>query len=108
MHRLASCCLAALVLLIGCKKDVSGSYLVNDNVAVCWRQVVRTLDDHLTGQLVLAELKPDGKIDHKSVSLSGAVNGENITLTGVGLFGLSTATLSGTFDGNTLTLTGVE
>lgn len=108
MHRFALCCLAALVLLIGCKKDVSGSYLVNDNVAVCWLQVVRTPDDHLTGQLVSSVLKPDGKIDHESVSLGGAVNGENVTLTGGGLFGLSTTTLSGTFDGNTLTLTGVQ
>jgi hypothetical protein len=108
MHRFALCCLAALVLLIGCKKDVSGSYLVNDNVAVCWLQVVRTPDDHLTGQLVSSVLKPDGKIDHESVSLTGAVNGENLTLTGGGLLGMATTTLSGTFDGNTLTLTGVQ
>lgn len=108
MRRLAVLGLAGLLCLSACKKDVSGSYLVNDNAAVCWLQVVRTPDDHLTGQLVLSELKPDGTIDHQSVSLNGAVNGENVTLTGGGLFGLSTTTLSGTFDGNALTLAGVQ
>jgi hypothetical protein len=82
MNRFALCCLVASALLTGCKKDVSGSYLADDRVAVCWLQLVRTPDDHLTGQIVSSVLKPDGKIDHGSVSLAGAVNGENITLTG--------------------------
>lgn len=108
MKRFALYCLAALVLLTGCKKDVSGSYLADDKVAVCWLQLVRTPDDHLTGQIVSSVLKPDGKIEHGSVSLTGAVNGENVTLTGSGFLGMATTTLSGTFDGNSLTLTGVQ
>jgi len=108
MNRLALCCLAALVLLTGCKKDVSGSYLADDKTAVCWLQLVRTPDAHLTGQIVSSVLKPDGKIEHGSVSLTGAVNGENVTLTGGGFLGMPSITLSGTFDSNSLTLTGVQ
>jgi hypothetical protein len=108
MNRFALCCLAALVLLTGCKKDVSGSYLADDKVSLCWLQLVRTPDDHLTGQIVSSVLQPDGKIEHGSVSLTGAVNGENVTLTGGGFLGIASTTLSGTFDGNTLTLTGVQ
>jgi hypothetical protein len=108
MRRLASCCLAALILLVGCKKDVSGTYLVNDQGAICWLQLVRTPDNHLTGQLIASALKPDGQIERRSVALTGAVNGENVSLTGGGLFGLSTTTFSGTFEGDSLTLTGVQ
>jgi hypothetical protein len=42
------------------------------------------------------------------VALTGAVDGENVSLTGGGLFGLSTTTFSGTFEGDSLTLTGVQ
>lgn len=108
MNRFALCCLPAFVLLTGCKKDVSGSYLADDKVAVCWLQLVRTPDDRLTGQIVSSVLKPDGKIDHRSVSLTGAVNGENVTLTGDGYLGMAATTLSGTFDGDSLTLSGVQ
>jgi len=108
MRRFALCWLAAIVLLTGCKKDVSGSYLVNDAASVLWLQLVRTPDDHITGQLVTSVLKQDGKIDRSSVSLTGAVNGENITLSGGGLLGMAGTTLSGTFGGDTLTLTGAQ
>jgi hypothetical protein len=108
MRRFALCWVAALLLPTGCKKDVSGSYLASDQQTVCWLPLVRTPDDHVTGQMVCSVMKPDGSIDHESVSLTGAVNGENITLSGGGFFGLATTTESGTFDGNILTLTGVQ
>ena len=108
LRRFAVCWLAGLLLLSGCKKDVSGSYVAADNVAVCWLQIVRTPDDHLSGQIVCSVLKPDGNIEHSSVSLTGAVNGENITLVGGGFLGMATTTLSGTFNGDALTLTGVQ
>ena len=98
----------ALVLLAGCQRDISGSYLARDQTTVCWLQLVRTPDNHLIGQMAVSSLKPDGDIGHSSVSLTGAVDGENVTLSGSGLFGLQTITLSGTFSGNKLTLTGVE
>ncbi len=108
MRRFAFCCLAALVLLVGCKKDVSGTYLLYDQGGVCWLQLVRTPDNHLTGQLITSLLKTDGEIERRSMALTGAVDGENVSLTGGGLFGLSPTTFSGTIEGDTLTLTGVQ
>lgn len=108
MRRFALCCLAALVLLVGCKKDVSGTYLLYDQGGVCWLQLVRTPDNHLTGQLITSLLKTDGEIERRSMALTGAVDGENVSLTGGGLFGLSPTTFSGTIEGDTLTLTGVQ
>jgi len=100
--------LFAALVLSGCRRKISGSYLASDKVAVCWLQLVRTPDNHLTGQIVLSTLKPDGQIEHQSVALTGPVNGENVTLTGSGFLALASATLSGTFDANSLTLTGVQ
>jgi hypothetical protein len=111
MNRIALSCLAYILLLVllgGCHKDVSGSYLAADDGGVMWVQLVRTPDDHVAGQLVLTTLGADGKIEHKDESLTGAVNGENVTLIGGGFAGLGTATLSGTFDGSSLTLTGAN
>lgn len=106
MRRIAIGGIAALMLLGGCRRDVSGSYLADDKQAVCWLQVVRTPDDHVTGQIIFSTLKPDGQIEHESVSLTGAVNGENITLTGGGFLGMSSASLSGTFNRDSITLAG--
>lgn len=108
MRRIALCGLAALILLSGCKRDISGMYLVNDKVAVCWLQLVRTPDNHLTGQLIGSVLKSDGQVERSSVALTGAVDGENVSLTGGGFLGLSTTTFSGTLEGDSLTLTGVQ
>lgn len=108
MRRFVLCGFAALILLSGCRKDVSGSYLAADQSAVCWLPLVQTPDNHVTGQLVCSTLKSDGQIDHESVSLTGAVDSENVTLTGGGFLGMSATTQSGTFDGSSLTLTGVQ
>lgn len=96
------------MLLSGCKKDVSGSYLATDEDTVCWLQLVRTPDDHLSGQIVTSTLKPDGQVEHGSVSLSGAVNGEDITLSGDHFLGMASYVLSGKANGNALTLTSVQ
>lgn len=77
-----------------------------DPSGVVWLQLVRTPDNHLTGQLAASTLKPDGSIQRESSSLSGAVDGKNVTLSGSGFLGLQSFTLAGTFDGDTLTLTG--
>ena len=109
MRCFAVCGLAALVLLGGCKKNLSGTYLAEDKGTVCWLQLVRTPDDHLTGQIVSSDLTPGGKIERGSVPLTGAVNGEDVTLTGSsGFLQTSNMTLSGKFDGNTLTVAGVQ
>ena len=100
--------LAVLVLLTGCKRDISGTYLGSDAATVVWLQLVRTPDNHLTGQLSASLLKADGTIDRRSVSVTGAVDGESVTLTGHGFLGLQTDSLSGTFESGKLTLTGVQ
>jgi hypothetical protein len=108
MRRLSLSVIAVLVLLTGCKRDISGTYLVSDNYTVVSLQLVRTPDNHLTGQLAASVMKPDGSIDRKSAPITGAVDGENVTLSGSRLFGLETLTLSGTLEGDKLTLTGAQ
>lgn len=95
-------------LLCGCQHNISGTYIANDSASVVWLQLVRTPDNHLTGQLAISVLKPDGRVDNNSSSIAGAVDGENVTLTSSGLFGIQSSTLSGTFSGDTLTLTGAQ
>jgi len=106
MSRLCICVLATLSLLCGCQRDISGTYLASDKTAVMWLQLVRTPDDHLTGQLSLSKLNTDGKIEYNSASLAGAIGGENVTLSGSGAFGLQTFTFSGILVGNRLTFSG--
>jgi len=69
---------------------------------------VRTPDGHLSGQVVSSVLKPDGEVEHTSLSLTGAANGETVTLTGGGFLGMANTTLSGTFNGDAITLIGVQ
>ena len=99
---------ASLPLVTGCQRNISGSYLASDNSAVLWLQVVRTPDNHLTGQLAANVLKPDGSIEQNSAPVSGAVDGENVTIQGSRFFGLESFVLSGTLKGNMLTLTGAQ
>ena len=105
---LPACGAFAVVLMAGCHSNISGSYLASDSSAVVWLQVVRTPDDHLTGQIATNVLKPDGTIEQNSVSISGAVDGENLTNQGSRFFGLESFVLSGTLSGNVLTLTGAQ
>ena len=108
LRHLSTSLIAALILVCGCQRDISGTYLATDQNGIVWLQLVRTPDNHLTGQFALSILKPDGKIDRNSVSLTGAVDGENVSLSGSGLFGLQSTALSGTLNGDTLTLTGPQ
>jgi hypothetical protein len=103
-----ACAAFAVVLMAGCHGNVSGSYLASDNSAVVWLQVVRTPDNHLTGQIAANVLKPDGSIEQNSVPIAGAVDGENVTIQGSRFFGLESFVLSGTLSGNVLTLTGAQ
>jgi len=106
MRRLSLCIIVAVVILSGCQRDISGTYLASDKASVAWLQLVRTPDNHLTGQLALSSLKSDGTIDRRSTSLNGAVDGENVTLSGSKFLGFDTFTLSGVLRGGTLTLSG--
>lgn len=98
----------AMVLMAGCHSNISGAYLASDDSAVVWLQVVRTPDSHLTGQIAANVLKPGGTIEQNSVSITGAVDGENVTIQGSRFFGLDSFVLSGTLRGNVLTLTGAQ
>lgn len=69
-----------MILMAGCQHHISGSYLASENSAVMWLQVVRTPDDHLTGQIAADVLKPDGTLVQNAVSISGAIDGESLTI----------------------------
>ncbi len=107
-HRRWLYSLAAVIALTGCHANISGSYLATDQNSVAWLQMVRTPDNRLTGQLAVTTLKPDGTVEQNSAPVTGAVDGENVTLSGSGFLGLGSFTLAGTLEGDTLTLTGVK
>lgn len=106
--RASLCALATAILMAGCQRNISGSYIASDSSSVCWLQLVRTPDDHLTGQLAVFILKPDGTVEQNSTAVTGAVDGENVSVSGSGFLGLQSFTLAGTLSGDTLTLTGVQ
>ena len=105
MKHLSLYVIAAMVLLSGCQREISGKYLGRFTNGICWLQLVRTPDNHLTGQLETLVLGSHGKIERNAVSVTGAVNAGIVTIS-ASLWGVPTVTLSGTFDGNRLTLTG--
>lgn len=98
----------AILLLAGCQQDISGAYLASDQNAVCWLQLVRTPDNHLTGQLDASVMKPDGSIERDSIPVTGAADGDTVSLTGSRFLGLQSVMLSGTLQRNVLTLTGSQ
>lgn len=102
------CALAAAILMAGCQRNISGSYIASDSNSACWLQLVRTPDNHLTGQLAESTLKPDGTVEQNSTAVTGAVDGEDVSVSGSGFLGLQSFTLAGTFSGETLILTGVQ
>jgi hypothetical protein len=106
MKRLSLSTIAVLSLLCGCQRDISGTYIATDSSNVVWLQLVRTPDDHLTGQMAFSTISADGKISQDAVAIAGAINGENVTISVSRWMGLQTATFGGTFEGNKLTLTG--
>jgi len=105
MRGVAGCALIGLLTITGCHRDISGSYLASDKSGVMWLQLVRTPDNHLNGELATALLRPDGTVDRQSISVTGAVDGENVTISASRFLGLESVELSGTLRGDTLTLT---
>src|SRR6266849_4443661 len=100
-------CLAAL-LMTGCQREISGTYMTKFPNAVVWLQLVKTPDNHLTGQFVGLTLEADGKIDQKNANVAGAVDGETMILSTAGIFGMQGGTLSGNLNGSKLTLSGPQ
>jgi hypothetical protein len=97
--------LSALALLSSCQREVSGKFLAKFSNGVYWLQIVRTPDNHLTGQLESLLIGKDGRIQREAVAVTGAVNAGNVTISAT-MFGLQVVTLSGALDGSKLTLTG--
>ena len=95
----------AVLTTSACRREISGKYMAKFTNGVYWLQLVRTPDNHLTGQLESATLGQDGEVQRESVGVTGAVNGDNVTIS-ASMFGLQVVTLAGTIDGNKLTLTG--
>ena len=95
-----------LTLTTGCHRGVSGGYMAKFTNGVDWLQLVKTPDNHLTGQFVELTMQADGKIDQKNGTFTGAIDGETIILLITGIFGMQSGTLSGNLNGNKLTLTG--
>lgn len=93
------------LLLNSCDREISGNYIAKFTNGMYWLQLVKTPDNHLTGQLEEFLLRADGRIDRDTIAVAGAVDGSIVTMSATTL-GLQVLTLSGSFDGNTLTLTG--
>lgn len=87
------------------KTNISGQYLAKFNDGVGFLQLVETPDKHINGQFETVTLNPDGAVRTNSVHVTGAVDGENVTLTlGESSFLHSAATASGIFSAGKLTL----
>lgn len=99
------CVTTVMVLLNGCQREVSGKYLGKFTDGICWLQLVRTPDNHLAGQLETLVLTADARVERNDVSVTGAVNGKDVTIS-ASTFGIQVLALSGTLNGNRLTLTG--
>jgi hypothetical protein len=106
MNRLLFCVLPVALLISGCSHDVSGTYMAQDKSEIIWLQIVKTPDNRLSGEIASSQLQSDGVIKQNSVPITGAVSGENITISFNGFLNLSTSTLGGTSDGNKITLSG--
>lgn len=98
--------MVTLLCVIGCTRELSGTYLGKDPDGLCWLEIVRTPDSHLTGHLVTMIIGSDGKVDQRSVELRGVSDGGNIVLSSTAL--LQPLMLSGDLKGDRLTLTGSQ
>lgn len=99
---------AVCLLLSGCwGHDVSGKYIAKFTNGVYWLQLVQTPDGHLTGQFETLILGTDGKVEYNNLSVTGAADGDNVSLSLKPISFLPfTVIVSGTFYGNRLALTG--
>lgn len=108
--RLASLTLlvAVSLLLSGCwRHEVSGKYIAKFTNGVYWLQLVQTPDGHLTGQIEILVLGADGKVEYNNLSITGAADGNNVSMSLKPISFLPfTVTASGALDGDKLTLTG--
>lgn len=100
--------LGVLIVLTGCgPKSVSGGYIAKSPGTVVWLQLVETPDKHITGQVNTASIDKSGQLVHATAPVSGAVDGEAISLSFKrDALLAATVQLAGTVDGDTLHLRG--
>jgi hypothetical protein len=74
--------IAALSLAaVGCSRSASGEYVGSTATSVVRLQLVETPDKHVSGQMNVATLKPDGTIVSETLQISGTTDGDNLSLT---------------------------
>src|SRR5258708_6920626 len=108
------CGSVSLVLLVtvalmlgGCwQHNISGKYIAKSTNEISLLQLVETPDGHITGQLETQILKEDGKIEYHNLSVTGAADGENVSLSFKSSPIPFTITAFGTLNGNRFILTG--
>lgn len=100
--------LGLLTALTGCgAKSISGSYIAKSPGTVVWLQLVETPDKHITGQVNTASIDKDGQLVYVTAPVTGAVDGESISLSFKrDALLAATMQLAGTVDGDTLHLRG--
>ncbi|WP_162634340.1 hypothetical protein [Ralstonia sp. GX3-BWBA] len=100
--------LGLLTVLTGCgPKSVSGGYLGKTPGTVVWLQLVETPDKHITGQLNTSTIDKDGKLLYITAPVTGAVDGQSISLSVKrDVLLAATVQLGGTVNGDTLNLRG--
>ena len=94
----------AALLLIGCQREISGKYLAKFSDGVLRMDLVKTPDNHVSGQLTIINLDSEGKVTQHNVNLNGAIDGNNVVLSSTTL-GVQVLSFSGTLAGNRLSLT---
>ena len=101
-----TCELAAGLFLCGCRRDISGTYLASDEGTIAWLQLVKTPDNHLSGQLATSARGSDGRIQQDRAPVTGAVDAGVVTISISKLLGLANTTMGGTIKDDQLTLSG--
>jgi len=98
---------AALGIALTRGRRLSGSYLAYNPTTVHWLHLVCTADSRLSGQFVSSQIRPDGHLERRVLSITGAVSDGNVAIAAASP-DHPPLTLSGATAGNTLTLIGTD
>jgi hypothetical protein len=100
-------CIATVVFATGCSAHgVSGTYIARGQDFVEMLEVTQAKDGQLLGSLYSTTLKPNGSITRDSTNITGAVEGNALTLVAKSLIPLIPGlNLPGTIEGGVITIT---
>jgi len=99
----------AVGIIAGCgQTDISGEYIAKFTNGVFFLHLVETPDKNITGGLDTAILKPTGQIQYQNLAITGAADGNTISLSLKPSVSFLSVTLpiSGRFEWGRLVLTG--